>query len=609
MNRIPLKIVIHLVLIASLLSASATAQKSRKAAAPVEPDTSKLSADQQHALASLLNIADKLKSESDRPAASLLQAQIADIVWKIDQQEAKSLFRLAFDTARRLNLEELSNSRASLQDYTRRQTIALTEILRRFRARDKETADIWLKEIEQQKPDKDTPQMSSSFNSLELLAQLAFELVEHDPAQALQIGLRSLTGQGIPDSFGKLLFALGNQDRKLSDVLLRQAIAVLRRNEYIYSSSLLAMTNYVFAPQGTARIDATPANVRLMTDYFLESATAHAMIWRNLRASGIQMLPDSSANTYGFLLARGIPIIEKTFPDKLSSAQASLYELASGLGPAHRQQIDNLLLSGQQQAAIFNNTVSETDLQIQQAEQQKDSWTRNMMLRRIAVDLMYSDEERALSVTAKISDPDMRSQTEDDVRLSVLSRKINSSSYEDTRLIALKLNNLSLKAKALSEMARYALSKSEDTIRATEILSETYSIAMKGDDIPDKLAALLTVTEMFASFDPTQSFEVLASAVSTTNRLKVDQQSGTASSPPFRIKVITAVNGKELTTGEYTSIESIDFNQVRPLARRDYTHTRLIGENIENKMLKAKFFIAVAGALLDTSQIEIGKTR
>jgi hypothetical protein len=58
------------------------------------------------------------------------------------------------------------------------------------------------------------------------------------------------------------------------------------------------------------------------------------------------------------------------------------------------------------------------------------------------------------------------------------------------------------------------------------------------------------------------------------------------------------INGNEMSTGDHTTFESIDFSQVGPFVASDYMQTRLLGNRIENSLRRTKFLTAVASALL-----------
>jgi hypothetical protein len=107
--------------------------------------------------------------------------------------------------------------------------------------------------------------------------QIALQLVTSNPEQAQRLGLLSLSGNQIPEGFGRLLFALNNVNRGLSDELFRAALTTLRRNDCAYDGALVALVNYLFSSSGTLSADADVADARLLANYFVDAA------WRQAR--------------------------------------------------------------------------------------------------------------------------------------------------------------------------------------------------------------------------------------------------------------------------------------------------------------------------------------
>ncbi|PYT05108.1 MAG: hypothetical protein DMF60_13015 [Acidobacteria bacterium] len=562
--------------------------------------------DQENGLWLLLRLADELRGEWDRPAAALLQVRIADAVWRFDEAAARSIFRAAFDSVRQPIYDKLSldeKAETEKRDLLRRQAISLNEVVERFGVHDRKGAQAWLDQLEEAKASEGRPSEPINSDRAEVLAQLALELATNKPEQAFRLGLTSLSGKQIPPAFGRLLFTLSNENRNLSDALFREAIAAMRRNGYAYSSALLSLNNYIFDSQGRVHAEANAADSRLLINFFIDAARAQTILWREARAGGQPTISDSVASLFGFLTSAAAPIIRMNAPDRLVIMESLLDELSSGLSLEQRRQIDAVSSSRQQEVAVSSAIGLDTDMQIDRADQEKDSWTRDTLFRSIALKLMRTDTGRALSVAARISDVTMRVQTEDDINLTSCSAKLRARSFDEARVAALKLSDLSLQAKFLAELASIALGSSKEHSRATDLLWEAYSIALKCEETPDKVLSLLIISEEFAKFDLFRAFDTLWFAVKTVNRLKSDDTVRPASSsgPLITIKSITGVNGKEFTTGEHTRAESIDFVQIAILARQDFAQTRVIGENIENTLFRTKFLIAAASTALNSS--------
>lgn len=584
-------------LIASLflLSSLAVAQrKEGKIANGANPGV--LSAEQQDAYELLKGLAQNLKGASDKLTAAVLQARIADALWQFDESFAKEVFRWSFDVARQPASDDLTKEKRAA--YEARQASCIREILSRLGAHDQIRGEAWLKAFEEDEALKSRSSESNHFHS-DSLMQIALQLVTSNPEQAQRLGLVSLSGNQIPEGFGRLLFALNNVNRGLSDELFRAALQTLRRNDCAYDGALVALVNYLFSSSGTLSADADIADARLLANYFVDAA------WRQARGDGPASLPESSAMFYSLVEVRGLPIVSQYAAPRLPELSGQMRELAARLTQAQMESTASLRAAQQQQATVANRNNYDIDEQIERAEKEKDIQVRDALFNSLAHALMRSDSERALKVAARIDDADVRMPAEDDINLVRIQSLLQLRSYEEARKTALKLHRDVLQAKVLVELASKVLAENKDTGRATALLSEASELALKTEPKPDKLTALLLVAQHFAKFDPLRGFESLGDAVKTINQLKTEEKPTRSTLSKRRlltIKTYTVINGSEVSTSDQATVESIDFSQIAPFVAHDYMQTRLLGNKIEDPMLRARFLIAVASAMLSTVQ-------
>jgi len=565
-----------------------------------KPKTSeaKLSLDQQQALELVTKLADDLKRESNKPDAALIQSQIADVLWDFDDHAATAIFKLAFETARQPPDDGLSET--DKRDYLRRQGSALQEIMRRAGYHEKQIIYDWAKQLEEERASKRSTDQTPSVERTELLAQIALEASGKNPERGLELGLLSLSGAKVPEAFGRLLFALSAGDRGLSDTLFAAAIANIQRNGYDYTPALISLTNYTFDGRGrpySTAIQTVPALIELFTN----AAELHAGRWQALRSSGNQNIPESSAAVFRFLATRAVPIIGLNAPERLSFMRVRLDIILAGMSQQQRQQTDTLL-SQQLSETTSGKSDLRVETKIERAEKEKNPQVRDELLRRIALDLAYSEntEDLALTVIGKIQDMDLRNRTEDDINIVLFSRRLGAGNYDAAYQITVRINDRSLRSKMLAEEAKVFLNGSKNSGRAVELLSEAYSTALKGENTPDKLVALLDVAEELARIDSARAFNTLFEVVKTSNNLKPDSApvKDVVGAFPFKSVNYIVVNGKEVNAEDRATAKSITFGQISTLSRIDFLQTRSIGEGIQNKILRAKFLLAVAKGVL-----------
>ena len=573
-------------------SAITTLGQKQKTANPPGEDTRL--AQQQELIGRLIGIVNELKSEADKPAAALLQSEVADVLWRFDEPAARSIFRLAFDTVR----QEISNKPSGIGSgsespaKSRQRISALQVVLKRYGSHDRKGADAWLREFENDVKSLQTSSNNSvgvSPEQAELLTEIALGIVSQNPKEAQRLGSLALSGTRIPSGFGRLLMALRNQNKSLSDVLFRQALLSMRRNGFLYDSALISLTNYAFFADGRVT-DILPPDVDLFIQYCVDAAGAMAARSR----SGAIRISDEQASLgslYGFLKNRVLPIVTLNAPDKSVLLQSNIQEIVQALSVDQRQQAEML--------GSVTQRDPDTDASLRRAEQEKNVATRDFLFRSLAIQLMRAEPERALDVARKIDDQELRAQTEDDVYLVLMRKALAVGVDPEAKTLALKFNDLSRRARWLAQIAGKLLTRSKDPAETANLLAQAHSILAKSDNTPAKIEVFLLIAKEFVRVDQQRGFEILSDAVSTTNRVeKVPPKSSKPAFPAMRVVSITMVDGQEVSTDERVTLDSIDFNQLTAFVERDYLRTSFLGNEIKDRFLRSKYFIMLARIVL-----------
>ncbi|HJY30057.1 MAG TPA: hypothetical protein VJ306_18645 [Pyrinomonadaceae bacterium] len=560
---------------------------------------------QQDVITQLFGASGDLKSESDKPSAGLLLSEIADVLWKFDEPAARSMFRLAFDTARQLPVKNGSvlsdeGRQASLRE-ARARASAIRTILKRYGAHDRKGSELWIQELDSEIKSEQTKSNSNfriSPEQAEFLADMAAGLASQQPREAQRLGLASLSGENIPSGFGRLLMALRDRDKELSDVLLRQALVSLRRMGFIYDPALVSMTNYQFSSNGNVFPDVSAADVNNSILYFVDAASSQLA---RLQSGGIRSDSEqaSIASFYSFFRNRVLPIIARNAPDRLTLVQSNITELGTRLSADQRQQADMLASVGQTGSQPFTQGDLDLDSSIKEAERERNSTTRDFLFRKLALQLMRRDAEAALKLVPKIDNQQLRMQTEDEVLLVLLQKAFATRSYDEAKDFALKFNDRLSQARWLTKIAAKLSRPSPDQSEAPNLLSRAYSIASKADNGPAKVEVLLLIAKEYAAQDQERGFEILSEALNTANRVeKTVPQTQKPPTPSLRIITVTMIDGQEVIGQENTTIDSIDFNQIGTFAERDVLRTSILGNTLKDRLLKTKYLISLARNVL-----------
>jgi len=414
----------------------------------------------------------------------------------------------------------------------------------------------------------------------------------------------------VPSAFGPLLIGMRGVDKTLADTLFRAAIDALLRNNAPDGAILSSLSNYLFFVDGRIFSKSDVGNARLFTDYLIAAATNQVSILRDSRNAG-GVVPDSVVSLVSFLTVRGNYIIERNAADKLPLLRPLMNELTAALTP---QQVDDVatMSSGISQQQRMD-TASQGDLEsvIDRAEHEKDDGVRDYIWRTLAIGAMRGDSDRALKFAAKISDESMRLQTQDDINLVMVGDRVRSASYADAREAALKFNDKNLRAKTLAEVADRVFASSQDRNVAAELLSEALSIVTSAEPSVDRAAITLLLAQKFAKFDPNRAFEIVEAAVKTINSVQSGLPSRTQQTQHHGVRVIsfTVVGGVELSTEQHESLDSLPFDALKPLGASDYYRARNLADSLQNKLIRARYLIALARGVLGVSGFDKPSSR
>lgn len=187
----------------------------------------------------------------------------------------------------------------------------------------------------------------------------------------------------------------------------------------------------------------------------------------------------------------------------------------------------------------------------------------------------------------------------------LLRRSFESRDDAEAKTVALKLNDICLRARWLARIAGNIQDKAE----AAALLSHAHSFASKSDNTPVKLDVLLLIAKQLVRFDQVRGFEILSEAINTTNRLEKGSSKSSNSVPAVRVITMTVVDGEEVSTDDRVTIDSIDFNQIASFVELDYLRTTFLGNDVRDRILRSKYFIALARSVLQVPRKGSGYER
>lgn len=569
-----------------------------------EEKNNTLSIDQENAIALLKDSAESLtrlsEPEASGGSAYVLRAKIADVLWQFDEETARKIVRRAFEEALAVEKEgmpgEIGLPDATMQGSGGRDQV-LPAILRLVAKHNRETAEAWQKESRETLRSKANG-LSSGIAESELLAALALDVADADQAEARRLALLSLAGTHVPSSFGALLTRLGDKNDEAEQTLFRAAIETLVRGGYSGNTRpLLTLANHAFSFGSSPSMRINPELRQLFLNYLARAAAALAERWNEILAAGGHVLPSPEYSFLLFLMTRGMPILERNAPENFQSLRAQILGIASSLGLEQQQTLQDYI-STAQVPAVPQRFSPDLDSLLGEADQIHDSRRRDQRLRLLALSqLARQNVSGALKVAAKIGDEELRGETEDEAHLISFALKLRSGLTEEAKAAASRVGNRLRRAGMLLELVEHLLLSRGENAEVTDMLAEARSLARGAENGAEKLGVLLKAMSLYNRFDHIVSFEVLQDAVKVASDMS-HRTTPARKEAPVQINITIAVDGHAISTGDYPTENSVDFHEIQALARFDYTRVVLMGKSIPETMIRAKFLLAAASAIL-----------
>ncbi|HEX5885468.1 MAG TPA: hypothetical protein VFY67_13085, partial [Pyrinomonadaceae bacterium] len=195
----------------------------------------------------LNSTADEAKKWDDKGVAARTQAQIADLVWDVNQEDAKNHLKAAWTATAKV--EEPKRDRSSVVNRSLRNGVR-RDVLLVARKRAPELAARWLEEmIEESKSaeKKDRGTFDDRSARSAVLLQMANQLVADNPKAAAELLIESLS-DGVSFNFQTTLIQIYLKDSALAETVFRAALARLRASGMSEPNELVILYAYLYTP-------------------------------------------------------------------------------------------------------------------------------------------------------------------------------------------------------------------------------------------------------------------------------------------------------------------------------------------------------------------------
>lgn len=476
----------------------------------------------------LLNsTADDAKKWDDKAIAARTQAQIADLLWDFDRENASNHLRDAWTASAKV--EEPKHERSTVVNPSLRNAVK-REVLLVARKRAPDLATIWLEElVEESKSDTKSERGTFDDRSTRsaVLLQMANELVADNPKAAADLLNESLR-DGISFNFQTVLSRLQEKDAALAQDVFRAALARLRLAGISDPNELLILYAYLYTPgrvfaantsNNRSQVDLAIGGSRVSVPFarqnpalaldFLELASDLLLSTPLPEPPNTQSAARSLVSAIGTLLRE----VSERLPEKAALLRARAQQLDSqaqfaNVPPPRRTDIPDVRPNESKESFAERRV----DLLEDAAAKGRDPLTRDIGYANAAVATTVERYQRGLDLAAKIDDKDLR----EGVRSWLIYRAVLHFIATNDLDTAYRLNSKNddgAERAVCFIVGAQRLVKEKDTTRANEWLREAGAIVrrMDGDERPARIA--LGIVSTYGRFDTQAALDWLVYSV------------------------------------------------------------------------------------------------
>jgi hypothetical protein len=476
----------------------------------------------------LLNsTADEATKWDDKVVAARTQAQIADLIWDTNPDNAKNYLKAAWSATAKVDEPKRERStfiNPSLRNAVRR------EVLLVARRRAPELAATWLEEMVEESKSSEKKERGTFDDRTArsaVLLQMANELVAENPKAAADLLIESLR-DGISFNFQNTLIRIQQKDLALAEKVFRAALARLRTVGISDPNELLTLDSYLFTPGRV--FGANTADNRNSVQMALGGARPDVPLGRQNPALAREFLAIAS----DLLLAAPLPTggnvqvaarslvsaiemlfqeVNEQLPEKAALLKARAQQLDSEARfattpPPPRPDMPDIR-RGESQESFAERRV---DLLEEAAAKGRDVLTRDIGYATAAVGTTVERYQRGLDLTGKIDDKTLREGLRSWLLYRAVLHFIAAGNLDEAHRLNFKNEDAGQRAVCFVVGAQ-KLIENKDTDRAGEWLREAGAIVRRSDANESLARIALGIVSTYGRFDTQAALDWLLYAV------------------------------------------------------------------------------------------------
>ncbi|HKE59655.1 MAG TPA: hypothetical protein VKB46_23250 [Pyrinomonadaceae bacterium] len=558
----------------------------------------------------LIALASDARSFRDQTLRARSLARIADSLWTVDSEEARSLFRKAWEAA---ELADQENDRKTQEEINSQKlktggSFALNlpasvrrEVLRLASRKDRSLGEEFLEKLKNQKQEATQTRTSDVSDALRQRLELAGEFLNSgDFEKALQFAEPALSTINLTTV--DFLCKLREKNAALADGRYAAMLAASSRNPQADANTVSLLFSYIFTPhlfitfsrggtsssQSSSTVVAAPVSPELRTLFF---QTAEGILMRPLPVD-----PDPAAasgpGAEGKFLAikRMLPIFEQyATPETVETVRAQLEVLSSAVSENTRTRDDNWIRKGVQPEKPVED---QEKLLLDRIERAKTSAERDSIYLQLAFSASGRGDLRAREFVSKVEDSEMRNRAGAFIDASLAIGAISGKDTEKALEIA-RIGDLThvQKSWVYSQSAKLLAKTDKDKALALIENAADEARRIEGSD-PNRPRALLGVASVLLLLDLSRVWEATFEAVKAANSV----EGFTGEDAELNLQIQT----KGSSSAHSNSVEDFDVEGVfRALASQDFDRSVELARGFQAEGPRAIATIAIARAILE----------
>jgi hypothetical protein len=562
------------------------------------------------ARALLVSLSTDARQFHDQTLRARSLARIADALWQVDAEQARLLFRKAWEAA---EVADQENDR-KLQEEISQQKLRTgggyatnlppnirREVLKLAARHDRSLGEEFLEKLKTQAANSAPSPVSGDLS--EALGQrigVARELLEAgETERALQFAgpaLATVNRQSID-----FLVELRKKDATAADAAYAALLASSANNPQADANSVSLLSSYIFTPhlyitfigtgvsssQSSSTITPAAVTPELRNAFF---QTAAAILLRPLPAPGQQDQSSAGLDGKYLVLKRLLPLFEQSAPaGMVESLRGHLNALNSMASDNARRQDDEWISRGVKPEKLIEEREQSLLGRIERA---KTSEERDRLYMELAFRTASKGDMRARDFASKVEDPEIRKQAQAYIDASLTVHYINKK-LPDQALELVQKGDLThvQKAWVLTESAK--LLAKTDRQKALDVISEATAEAQRIEELdPARPRALIAVANAVKVVEPERVWDATFDAVKAANSAEgFTGEDG---------ELVLKFQSKGQSSVHTNDVAEFDLDGIfRELATRDYDRAVELARGFQAEGPRAVATIAIARAILE----------